>query len=289
MPIRATTAKFNFVTQLSESLLDQTLKFLYNAKAFPTWFNGEHREESQSLGITVTLKYTLGLREPTLFLDTSTEGGIGVKLDMEAVFALSIEIAPRTDEPGGSFEYSANCHASGKLIGNLLIAKEGDETDLRISFADLINVELDVRDHDIPQNYLTLLAHLTRRALMIDLRTRVVAVPITTGFNHLTMGGWAVQPAVVRIMDDRDGDDRDNVTIAFNTWPNRGRGRARELVDWVGQHNRFGVAIDQRLFTQFLDRAWLDNLLPRRFSLQGTPDPSPLYSSRREDVVANVA
>ena len=276
MPVDATepsrTARFNLVTQLSETMLDRTLKELYRGGAFQTEFEGVLSRALEKYGITVEFAYDIELGEPSLSVDTDTEGGIRVAASVEGALALGVDIEPRPPLSGSEHHIPVPFKASFAGITKLDFVREDEEAHLELSFVDIPNLQI-VASFDVPPERLELFTRLLKRFLLVSLRKEVARIPVSHALNVAVAAGWAIADAKMRIIDGPKPPDFDNVTIAMNTWPNRGRGRRSKLVDWVNPDYDFGMAIDQRFVSQALHRAWQRGEIPRRYDDHGEPDP----------------
>jgi hypothetical protein len=268
------TARFNFVTQISEPFLDRLLKELYRRKAFPVEYKGETSQALATYGLTLKLSYDITLNEPTLYLDATVTGGVGFKGSIDGHLEFSAHLEPRTGEaPAPDYVLPIDAHALFDAVVALEIVKDGDNVFLQLRLSDLPDFKFDFNPDPVPAPYHELVRQMLKRALLVELRTKVESVPLTVLMQAALLGGWAAEEPVLRVMPSHDAPGFGNVTLAFNTFPNRGLGVAANLVDWTNPKHDFGIALDQTFLLQFVDRAWQRGQIPTKFNNKGQPDP----------------
>lgn len=275
------TADFNFVTQFSEQFLNRLLKALYLHKVFPTHFVGQLSRTEPRYGITITFDYELDIGEPTLYLDTGTAGGVGFRGTVTGELRLAAGFEPRPGEPAlPPLRKVIPVQAEFEAVVRLALVTAGEQSFLELVFIDLPDLKLELQMEPFPHN--ELVSRLVKRGLLVKLRNQVKRIPISQLIETFTLGGWAVAEPALRIIDGPD--EYDSVTVAMNTFPNRGLGRPDELNDFTNAPERsfdFGLGVNQALLLQTLDRAWQRGQIPRRFDDEGRPNPNGLNTVSR--------
>lgn len=113
------------------------------------------------------------------------------------------------------------------------------------------------------------------------------SVPVSHGFEMEMTTGWAITNHAIRIIDGPSPADPGNVTIALNTWPNRGRGIPTGLNDWVNPGFEFGVCYDERFLVQAVAQALADDRIPKEYDECGCPKVGGPV--RVQDIAINLA
>lgn len=270
----ALTAGFNCITQLSEGLLNTTVKELFRRKAFPTNYSGHQSHAIHAIGLTLNYMYEANLTTVDLFLDTGQAGGLGFKASIEASLQIRAEFAPDAGHGASRFDFKVNVSAEIAAWAKAVLIEEGDRVHLALSFGDITEIDLVLTHQNILGDKKKLIAALLRRILTHSLRNQVIRIPLSTNWRAHELGGYRLEPPTLRVIDSPAAQDPDNVTFAVNTWPNRGRGQADKLVDFLGAGDKFGLIIDQRFIVQYFEYLWETGKIPRRFNTSMKPDPT---------------
>lgn len=268
------TAQFNFVTQLSEAFLNRLLQKLYSIPAFPITYSGDTNQTLDNYGLTLTVAYFMKLNEPSLYLNTTIANGVDIKGSVDGHLQITAHLNPRTDEaPAPDYVLPFDAHLVFDAVVMITIARDGDNVFLQLQLADLADFEFDFNPDPFTGPYLELVRQILKRILLVALRSKVEKIPMTPLMQAVLLGGWAAEDPVLRLMPNAANQGFGNVTLAFNTFPNRGLGVEASLIDWVNPNYDFGVALDQTFFLQFVDRAWQRGQIPTTFNDGGQPDP----------------
>jgi hypothetical protein len=99
------------------------------------------------------------------------------------------------------------------------------------------------------------------------------SIPISHAFEIVTTTGWKITNYTIRIIGGPSPPDRDDVTIALNTWPNRDRGIRAGLADFVNPGFDFAICYDERFLAQALSEALADDRVPKEYDEHGCPLP----------------
>jgi hypothetical protein len=278
----AITSDFNFVTQLSERLLNDLLKALYRLRAFPTAFEEELRKVQDEYGVGITLGGFLTLGMPDLYLDTGVPEGVGVRGSILGKLNLASDLLPRGDELSTKYTTAFKLAASFDVVATLGLQSRDGKVFFEIRFAQVRDLAFKLEPNPWPQDYQELIQRLTKRIFIVYLSTKIVTIPISAMLEATTFAEWQVTAPVFKIMLGRQAKRTGNFTLAFNTWPNRGLGQPASLVDWINPKYDFGIGINQTCVLQFVTRAMQRGEIPQVFNDNGQPDQNG--KNRLQDV-----
>ena len=266
----ASLSRFNAGIQLSEHGLNSVIKALANFQVIPTEMAGSYRTFYPPIGLSIEGDYHVQLPTPEIFLDTRSGDHLGIRGSMSGKCAVILKLDGSPIE--WSFKFGVD--ASYELITQVSTERNGNEAYLALRFVELAGLTVTLSGQ-MPVHLKAMLQMLARRFIEVHLLRRVIKVPLTPWFETQELGGWSLELPTVRVIDGPLPQDLDSLTVAFNTWPNRGTGNAAGLADWVHHGDgkaMVGIAVDERFLLQTLQVGVGALSIPKRFNEQGRPD-----------------
>lgn len=266
------SSKFNVVTQLSEKALVRIIRALQTSQDFPSRWQGRKRLTAAALGIELSFSYDVKLGEPELRAESGNAGKLALVFDFQGVLQLDAEIRLRPPVNASSHNVSVRFHGSVEAQVPLMLARIGTYGYLELATRELRTVALQVEyDGDIGGNA-PIFNRMVQRILLANL-VELGSIPISHGFEMETTGGSAVTNYTLRVIDGPSPPDRDDVTIALNTWPNRYCGSRAGLHDWVNPGFDLAICYDERFLVQAVTWALSDDRVPKEYDESGCPEP----------------
>lgn len=266
------SCRFNVVTQLSETVLERILRELQDAGAFPKRWQGRKALNAAPLDMELGFGFDIELSPPTLATESGDAAKLSLGLDFRGVLRLDARIDSRPPVGASAHDVPVPFHGSVAAAVPLQLARRGTYGYLELATRELRDVAVHVRYDDAVGGNGPLYDRLIQRILLVQLHG-LSSIPISHGFELETTTGWEITNHTIRIIDGPSPPDRDDVTIAMNTWPNRFRGRRADLHDWVNPGSDIAICYDERFLAQAVARAVADDRIPREYDDKGCPQP----------------
>ena len=266
------TSRFNVVSQLSETMLDSIIREQQESGDFPSRWQGSEPLNAAPLGMVLTFSYDMTLGVPGVSTLEGDTGKLTLAVDIKGLLQLDAEIGARPPVGASSHVIPVKFRGSVTADVPLLVARIGTYAYLELATRVLQTVALQVQyDTDVGGNG-PIFTRMIQRIVLAQLYD-LNSIPISHAFEIVTTTGWKITNYTIRIIGGPSPPDRDDVTIALNTWPNRDRGIRAGLSDFVNPGFDFAICYDERFLVQALSEALADDRIPKEYDENGCPLP----------------
>lgn len=264
------TSRFNIVTQLSEKMLLSIIHELQNSGDFPSVLTGLRPLPAPPLGSQLDFSYEIDLGLPTLSTSSGSPTELALAFPFTGFLQLGAQILARPPVPASSHQAPVPFQGSVAARVTLNLARVGTYGYLELVTKDLETLTLQVQYDTAVGGNGPIFDRMIFRILLSMLRG-ISSIAVSHAFEMDTTTGWQITNNTLKIIDGGHPGDRNDVTVALNTWPNRFRGDPAGLADFVNPNSDLAICYDERLLVQAVAQALSDDRLPNVYNDKGCP------------------